>query len=198
MDHYFVGGSTAPISLPPNSEIQPQLAIERLKHAATLDVLIDPGYKRGNLLRFQVDIKKHRLRPLPPTGLTELRQLWLSVSVVDAEDKIIYQSGQVDDKGGIDPKAIIYHTTFGDEEGSPTLHVWKATHIISDNRIPPKGQKEERFVCLIPADAKSPIKIKTVLHYRSAPQDVADSLLKEKSVKLPIIDMVEIMNEVKL
>ena len=196
--HYFVGGSTAPISLPPNSETQPQLAIERLKHAATLDILIDPGYKRGNLLRFQVDIKNTGCGHYLPTGLTELRQLWLSVSVVDAEDKIIYQSGQVDDKGGIDPKAIIYHTTFGDEEGNPTLHVWKATHIISDNRIPPKGQKEERFVCLIPADAKSPIKIKTVLHYRSAPQDVADSLLKEKSVKLPIIDMVEIMNEVKL
>ena len=127
-----------------------------------------------------------------------MRQVWLNVSVTDAEGKLVYQSGTVDEKGNIDPNATIYHTVFGDEKGEPTLHVWAATHIISDNRIPPKGKKEEHYVCLLPSDAKSPLKIKAVLHYRSAPQDVVDALLGEKSIKLPIIDMAEIAKEISL
>jgi len=108
------------------------------------------------------------------------------------------QNGKVDEKGNIDSHSTIYHTVFGDESGKPTLHVWSATHVISDNRIPPKGQKEEHFVCLIPTYVKFPLKTKTVLHYRSAPQDVVDALLVEKSIKLPIIDMAEASTEINL
>lgn len=196
--HYFVGGSVTPISLPPGSELQPQMAVERLQNAATLEVSVNPASKRGDLLKFQIGIKNTGAGHYIPTGLTEMRQVWLNVLVTDAEDKIIYQSGKVDEKGNIDPNATIYHTVFGNEKGEPTLHVWAATHIISDNRIPPKGEKEERFICLLPNDAKSPLKIKAVLHYRSAPQDVVDALLGEKSIKLPIIDMAEISKEISL
>lgn len=196
--HYFVGGSVSQISLPPNSEVQPQMAIDRLKNAATLEVVANPNAKKGDILKFQVNIKNTGAGHYLPTGLTELRQMWLETSVTDAEDKIIYQSGKVDEKGNVDPNATIYHTVFGDENGKQTLHVWTATHIISDNRIPPKGQKEEHFVCLIPGDAKSPLKVKAVLHYRSAPQDIVDTLLGEKSIKLPVIDMAEILAEVNL
>ncbi|TLD40206.1 MAG: cytochrome c family protein [Candidatus Jettenia ecosi] len=196
--HYFVGGSVSQISLPPNSEVQPQMAIDRLKNAATLEVVANPDAKKGDILKFQVNIKNTGAGHYIPTGLTELRQMWLETSVTDAEDKIVYQSGKVDEKGNIDPNATIYHTVFGDENGKQTLHVWAATHIISDNRIPPKGQKEEHFVCLIPGSAKSPLKVKAVLHYRSAPQDIVDTLLGEKSIRLPVIDMAEILADVNL
>ncbi len=43
--HYFVGGSAVPISLPPNSDVQPQMAIDRLKNAATLDVHVNSDVK---------------------------------------------------------------------------------------------------------------------------------------------------------
>ncbi len=196
--HYFVGGSVTPISLPPNSEIQPQLAIERLKNAATVQVIVNPGYKAGDLLRFQVDIKNTGCGHYLPTGLTEMRQMWLKVSVTDADGKLIYKVGDVDEKGKIDGNATIYHTVFGNEQGEPTLLVWTATHVISDNRIPPKGKKEERFVCQIPADIKPPLKVETVLQYRSAPQDVVDALLGEKTTKLPIIEMTNASVELSL
>ena len=189
--HYFVGGSVTPLSLPPNSDVQPQLAQDRLKNAATLEIQVKPAYKKGDLLRFQVTITNSGCGHYLPTGLTELRQVWLSVSVADAEGKTVYQSGKVDDKGDIDPNATIYHTVFGNEQGEPTLHVWEATHIISDHRIPPKGQQVEHYACLVPPDTKLPLKVEVVLHYRSAPQDVVDGLLGEKSMKLPIINMVE-------
>ena len=196
--HYFVGGSVTPISLPPNSELQPQLAVERLKNAATLELFVDPASKKGDLLKFQVNIKNTGCGHYLPTGLTEMRQMWLEISVTDAEGKLVYQNGKVDGKGNIDSHSSIYNTVFGDENDKPTLHVWSATHIISDNRIPPKGQKEEHFVCLVPNDTKSPLKMKAVLHYRSAPQDVVDALLGEKSIKLPIIDMAEVSKEINL
>lgn len=196
--HYFVGGSVTPISLPPNSEIQPQLAIERLKNAATIQIIVNPGYKAGDLLRFQVDIKNTGCGHYLPTGLTEMRQMWLKVSVTDADGKLVYKVGDVDEKGNIDDTAVIYHTIFGNEKGEPTLHVWTATHVISDNRIPPKGTKEERFVCQIPTDIKPPLKVETVLQYRSAPQDVVDALLGEKTIKLPIIEMTNASTELSL
>ena len=196
--HYFVGGSVTPISLPPNSEIQPQLAIERLKNAATIQIIVNPGYKAGDLLRFQVDIKNTGCGHYLPTGLTEMRQMWLKVSVTDADGKLIYKVGDVDEKGNIDDTAVIYHTIFGNEKGEPTLHVWTATHVISDNRIPPKGKKEERFVCQIPTDIKPPLKVETVLQYRSAPQGVVDALLGEKTIKLPIIEMANASAELSL
>jgi hypothetical protein len=196
--HYFVGGSVTSISLPPNSEVQPQLAVERLKNAATLELIVDPASKKGDLLKFQVNIKNTGCGHYLPTGLTEMRQMWLKISVIDAEGKIVYQNGKVDEKGNIDSHSTIYHTVFGDENGKPTLHVWSATHIISDNRIPPKGKKEEHFCCFLPNDVKPPLKIKAVLHYRSAPQDVVDALLGEKSMKLPIIDMAEVSTEINL
>ncbi|OHB39523.1 MAG: hypothetical protein A2099_02800 [Planctomycetes bacterium GWF2_39_10] len=196
--HYFVGGSVTPISLPPNSEVQPQLAVERLKNAATLELIVDPASKKGDLLKFQVNIKNTGCGHYLPTGLTEMRQMWLEISVIDTEGRIIYQKGKTDEKGTIDSKATIYHTVFGNEKGEPTLHVWTATHIISDNRIPPKGKKEEHFCCFLPSDVKPPLKIKAVLHYRSAPQDVVDALLGEKSMKLPIIDMAEVSTEINL
>ena len=207
--HYFVGGSAVPISLPPGSEVQPKMAIERLQNAATLEIHIDSdtqnddllqftGVKEGGLLRFKIGIMNTGAGHYLPTGLTEVRQMWLEVSVVGPDGKKLYQSGTVDEKGIIGPRATVYHTVFGDEEGKPTLFVWAATHIISDNRIPPKGKKEERFVCLVPNDVKSPIKIKATLNYRSAPQHVVDTLLGEKTMKLPIINMAELSEEVNL
>jgi len=150
------------------------------------------------LLRFQVDIKNTGCGHYLPTGLTEMRQMWLKVSVTDADGKLVYKVGDVDEKGNIDDTAVIYHTIFGNEKGEPTLHVWTATHVISDNRIPPKGKKEERFVCQIPTDIKPPLKVETVLQYRSAPQDVVDALLGEKTIKLPIIEMTNASTELSL
>ncbi len=196
--HYFVGGSTNPLSLPPGSDVNRQMAIERLKNAATLELSVEPGYKKGDVLKFKVCIKNTGAGHYLPTGLTELRQMWLGVSITDAEGKILYQSGKVDEKGTVDPNTTIYHTVFGDKDGKPTLHVWSATQILSDNRVPPKGQKEENFVCLVPGDVNAPLKIKTVLYYRSAPQDVVDALMGEKSVKLTIVDMAETSKDISL
>jgi hypothetical protein len=196
--HYFVGGSVVPISLPPNSKVQAQMAVERLQNAATLAIHAVSDVQRIGMLKFQVDIMNTGAGHYLPTGLTEVRQMWLEVSVNDSEGNLLYQSGTVDEKGKIDSEATIYHTVFGNEKGEPTLLVWEATHIISDNRVPPKGKKEEHFACLVPNDVKTPIKIKAVLNYRSAPQHVVDELLGEKSIKFPIIKMTELSTEVDL
>ncbi len=196
--HYFAGASTNSLSLPSGADVNKQLATDRLKNAATLEVSIAPGYKKGDVVKFNVIIKNTGAGHYLPTGLTELRQMWLSVSVTDAEGKYLYHSGKVDGKGVVDPNTPIYHTVFGDKDGKPTLHVWSATQILSDNRVPPKGQKEERYACAVPQDAKFPLKITAVLNYRSAPQEVVDALLGEKSIKLPITDMAEVSKDINL
>lgn len=193
--HYFVGGSVVPVSLPPNSEAQPKMAVERLQNAATLEVHVSPDIQKSGLFKFQVVIKNTGAGHYLPTGLTEIRQMWLEVSVTDSEGNPLYNSGAVDKEGKIDPEATIYHTVFGNEKGEPTLDVWEATHIISDNRVPPKGKKVEKFVCLVSNNVKLPIKINAVLNYRSAPQYVVNALLGEKAIKFPIIKMAELSVE---
>ncbi|GAX60323.1 heme protein [Candidatus Scalindua japonica] len=174
------------------------MAIDRLKNAATLEVHVNPDVKKGGLLQFQVDIKNTGAGHYLPTGLTELRQMWLEVSITDSAGSLLFKRGGVDSKGNIDSVATIYHTVFGNEHGEPTVHVWEATHIISDNRVPPKGKKEEQFSLLIPEDIKLPLKIKAVLNYRSAPQYLVNDLLGEKSIELPIINMTELTKELSL
>ena len=61
---------------------------------------------------------------------------------------------------------------------------------------PPKGKKEEQFALLIPDDIKPPLKINVVLNYRSAPQYVVNSILGEKAIKLPVINMTELAKEI--
>jgi hypothetical protein len=69
--------------------------------------------------------------------------------------------------------------------------VWEADHIISDHRIPTKGQMVEKYAFLVPGDTKLPLQLKAVLHYRSAPQWLAVALLGDKAPTIPIVDMAE-------
>ena len=56
------------------------------------------GFEKGDLLKFQVNIKNTGCGHYLPTGLTELRQMWLEISVTDAEGKIVYLDGKMDER----------------------------------------------------------------------------------------------------
>ena len=194
--HYYVGGTSLILGPPAQDPERQKMAEDRLKNAATVEILPPSDIKPGELLRLRVMVKNVGAGHYIPTGLTEVRQVWLEVAVTDADGKNVYHSGKLDENGKIDEDAVIYHTVFGDKDGKPTYKVWEANLVISDYRIPPKGEMIEKYAFLAPRDAKLPLQVKAVLHYRSAPQWLAVELLGDKAPAIPVVDMAEAITTV--
>lgn len=184
--HYFVGGNAMLPGLLGSPEHE-RLAKERLRSAAKVD--IESIERINDTVNMVVKVTNIGAGHKIPTGLTEARQIWLDIDVVDSSGKTVFRSGAMDGEGYIDHAAVIYHTVFGDSEGKPTEKVWLADRILLDNRIPPKGYSIENYSFSIPQNAKGLLSIAVRLNYVSASQELSDLLFGKGSIKPPIIEM---------
>ncbi len=194
--HYFVGAN-AVITKLLGSEKHSQMAIERLQNAADLEMIKTGSYRKSGLSDIKVKVTNSGAGHYLPTGLTEVRQMWLDVSITDAKGKIILRSGSLDKDGKIDENAVLFHTILGNKEGEPVLNVAKADRILYDYRIPPKGHIIEKYSFYIPENAVSPLKVEATLKYRSVSQSLARTLLGDSAPEIPVINMVTITDEIK-
>lgn len=183
--HQFVGGNATELT----DASHQQMATERLKSAASLAIEAAPGAVPGSPMQFQVNITNKGAGHYLPTGLTEVREMWLEVSVSDAAGNVLFESGLLDDHGNLDPEAVIYNTTFEDADGNITHLPWEAEKVYSDMRIPPMGTIGQNFTVTLPGDAMMPLSISAKLNYRTAPQSVVDELLEDEAFEVPIIEM---------
>lgn len=126
-----------------------------------------------------------------PTGMTELRQAWLHVTVSDEGDagRVLWESGALDASGALDPAARTYRAEAVDQDGVPTWKPWKVARIARDSTIPPRAQVLETYRFPVPADAKGPLRARATLRYRSFPQEVADRYLPSPGYVVPVVDM---------
>jgi len=193
--HYFVGANTIPqIQI---DETYRQLAIERLRAAATLEIIRPTNPTPDTENTIKINITNAGAGHYLPTGLTELRQMWLYVKITDSSGKTIYESGALDNEENIDKTSTIYQSIFADKNGNPTEKVWKIESLISDNRIPPKKSATEEHSFNIPATATLPLNVETVLKYRSAPQHLVDELFGKGKVTPLVVDMVTEKSQIK-
>ncbi|MCS4542010.1 MAG: cytochrome c family protein [Euryarchaeota archaeon] len=183
--HYFVGGNT----IYTESSKHRELAIQRLKAAAVLDISVPSTAAIGDMITVEITISNVGCGHKLPTGLTEAREMWLELTVKDAKGKEIFKSGELDADGNIDPNATIYHTVLADAQGKPTPKVWLAESVLFDKRIPPKGTAIEKYTFKLPTDIKGPITAEARLNYRTAPQYLIDSLFGKGAMKIPIVEM---------
>jgi hypothetical protein len=193
--HYFVGGNAIVTKLL-GSDVHAQMAVERLQHAADLEIMKENVYRKNELSHMKIKVINSGAGHYLPTGLTEVRQMWLDVVISDARGRIILRSGSLDESGKIDKNAVLYHTVLGNEQGEPVVNVAKADRVLFDYRIPPKGYVIERYAFTVPDDAVSPLNVKVTLKYRSASQELARTLLGEDAPEIPVIDMVSTVEEI--
>jgi hypothetical protein len=193
--HYFVGAN-AIITKILGSEMHAQMAIERLQNAADLELIKNSSYKKNQLSYVRVKVINSGAGHYLPTGLTEVRQMWLDVKISDARGKILLRSGDIDEKGNIDKDAVVYHTKLGNEQGE-VLNVALADRVLFDHRIPPKGYMIESYAFYIPNDAVSPLSVEANLKYRSVSQGLARMLLGEKAPEIPVIDMAKVVGGIE-
>jgi len=124
-----------------------------------------------------------------PTGLTEVREMWLQVVVEDSAGTEVFVTGRPDRRGDLPPDARVFHTILGTPQGEPTMNIALADRVLHDKRVPPKGYVEEEFAFLVPADAERPLTARVTLRYRTASQKVARLLFGEDAPEIPIVDM---------
>jgi mono/diheme cytochrome c family protein len=195
--HYFVGGNAVVTKLT-GSEINAKMAVERLQNAADLEIIKSGPYKKGGISHIKVKVINSGAGHYLPTGITEVRQMWLEVKITDREGRVIFRSGELDGNGSIDENAVIYYTQLGNAKGEPVLNVALADRILYDHRIPPKGYKVENYAFYIKPDAVFPLKVEAALNYRSVSQSLARTLLGDDAPEIPVIEMVNSAADIEL
>ena len=194
--HYHVGGNAALPTLFEGGEENGQMAIERLQNCATLEIITPETPMIWKSATVRVKVNNVGAGHYLPTGLSEVREMWLEVVVKGALGQTLFQSGIIEEGEDLDSDARIFRIKLADKDGNPVVNVAKADHVLSDHRIPPKGYVIEDFSFFVPLSGILGYTVGAKLRYRSASQSLVDALLEDDTITLPIIDMVSATTDV--
>ena len=179
-----------------------QMAVNRLKGAAAIE--IDPIYTDGALNEVRVRVKNVRAGHNLPTSLTNIRQMWLEVTVKDEQGKVLYTSGTLDKKGQITENTRVFNSEGADPHFHFVVNPWEITSFSKHDTIPPRGYKDVYYgTGGVKAEGKLMFSVR--LRYRQADQKIAEKLLAAvpegvdlentygltKVPDLPVVDMAE-------
>ena len=184
--HGFIGGSSYVQDELGHKE-QAEMSREFLRAAA--EVKLAENVTADGTLELTVDVHNVGAGHKIPTGTTYIRIMWLQVEVVDNAGKLVYSSGQIDDKNHVDPNAVFFRVLFRDAEGKLTGKSWQAHGIGYDRRIPAKGMDSETY--RIPLPGKGDYQVTSRLMYRSMTQDSLDEIFRRTGEALPPVVSVE-------
>lgn len=146
--------------------------------------------KEEKSIEFTVAVRNERAGHNLPSGMTEIRQMWLEVDVKDRGNKgaRLWRTGAVNESGLLDPQTPLFQAKGVDVDGNPTWKPWRIAKIVGDTTIPPKTTV--RFPFSIPVgEAKGPYNVVANLRYRSFDQKLADEYLKIPNYRVPVIIM---------
>jgi len=168
--HYFAGSNHFLSGL--KSKKHEDQTLQLLRTSAKLDVTI-----KNN--QVHVGVKNVGAGHHLPTGVADFRELWLDITVKDANGKIVFSSGKLKEDGDLDKDARPFMKVFGDENGKPVgLLFWKYKTLISDTRIPAKKRRVETYDINTSQKLSYPLKAIVKLNFRIYPQWVTNAVRK--------------------
>jgi len=154
----------------------PARAEERLQSAAKLDLRI-PEIVEGGEVAVQTTITNIGAGHYLPTGLTDMRQMWLEVTATDADGTEIMKERRD------------FGTVLKDAAGNYPVYLWDAVGVQSDDRIPPRESTSNEYSF---AMAEGAVTVKAALYYRTCSEEVA----KKAGVEIPTTTMAEVTKTV--
>ncbi len=180
--HYFVGANSG-VTAGFGSEEKADMARDRLKHAASVSL----DLSRASAGKVSVTVTNSGAGHSLPTGVGDLRQVWIELTLTDASGKLLFSTGILDQKKELGPDTVIFRTILGDGRGNPVLNLAKAREILSDTRIPAKASATHTFD--LGTKPQKGQKIQARLLYRGMPQKILNLVPGEKLGPLPVVEM---------
>lgn len=184
--HGFVGGSSYVQDELGHKE-QAEMSRQFLRAAAKLELETDITV--DGTLELTVEVHNVGAGHKIPTGTPYIRIMWLQIEVVDSAGRLVYSSGDIDEKNHVDQNAVFYRVLFKDAEGHLTSKSWQAHGIGYDRRIPAKGKDSE--VYRIPLPGEGDYLVTSRLMYRSMTQNSLDEIYKRTGQALAPVVSVE-------
>ena len=122
-----------------------------------------------------------------PTGVGDLRQLWVEVTGT-GNGGTVFASGHLDAAGNLQPGSQIFHLVLGDEQGQPLVRhdIWRVKSILKDTRIPADGQRRVSYQ--LPTGVRS---IKVRLLWRDAPAAFQQIVVQGATKTAPVTTLAE-------
>jgi hypothetical protein len=134
------------------------LAEERLKAAAALGMELPEIVESGSVA-VKTTITNVGAGHYLPTGLTEVRQMWLEVVATDADGTELLRERRD------------FGTVLANDKGEGPVELWEAAAIKSDDRIPPRESTSNEYAFGM---GTGPVTVEASLYYRSCPEEMAE------------------------
>jgi len=126
--------------------------------------------KPGSTARVDVVVRTRKIGHFFPGGTVDAFDIWLELQGKDADGKLIYWSGKVDQdgKGPVEPGAHFYRSYQLDGDGNMInkRNAWQSRSVLYVRLIPPGAADVAHYRVQIPKDAKGPITLTAKLNYR--------------------------------
>ncbi len=121
-----------------------------------------------------------------PTGVGDLRELWLEVTAQDVAGETVYSSGVLDAAGYLPEDAVVFRQVLGDERGDPLVRhdIWQVAQVLEDTRIPADGSVASTFD-LPPQSQWVTVK----LLWRDAPAEFMQRVLQRPGTDLQVSEL---------
>lgn len=190
--HWFAGGNALVTGIY-NALTNQFLALERLKHAASLEVKGPEKAQAGQEVEIEVKVSNTGAGHKIPTGFAVGRQIWVKVIALDGKKRIFFTSGEQNEEQYVAPGAKFYRVRLGDEEGKETFRWWRASKVLEDTRLLPQKSDTTKYVFSIPPDVQGPVTCIVSLNYQTSRQEVIDFLMGKEGA--PLVRAVKMAEE---
>jgi hypothetical protein len=148
-------------------------------------------YYLGEMAKIEVIISNSGVGHNFPGGTIDINEVWVEFRVSDSAGDIVYNSGEIDIDGEVDPEAYFYRSMPVDRAG---MLVWK--HDLFNRvgeafrRVIKAGESDiVKYQFVVPSWARSPLTVSARVRYRKLNNRYARWALKDKYFAIPAIDM---------
>jgi tetratricopeptide (TPR) repeat protein len=127
-------------------------------------------FQPGTSVRIDAVVRTRKIGHFFPGGTVDAFDIWLELQGKDADGKIVFWSGYVEDegKGPVEKGAHFYRSYQIDGEGNPInkRNAFQTRSLLYVRLIPPGAADTVHYRVDIPKDAKGPITLTAKLNYR--------------------------------
>ncbi|KAA3658973.1 MAG: tetratricopeptide repeat protein [Calditrichaeota bacterium] len=145
----------------------------------------------GSAVRMEVLVQSTEVGHDFPGRYSESMETWLEISVRDQQDRMVFQSGAIDDFNRIDEKAHRWGTVYRDRKGNIVTwpHGFSASDISYNHRIQPLTSEMVPYEFKIPENCGSELYISAQIKQRRRQTNEAELLTLKGTIATAVNGM---------